>query len=86
VTKHGTCNVIIIIIIIIIIITLLFPSSSPCIVQPAITLGYNSFGGYESGVLFEKLKGSQPVKKLPAFYGTRMFITAFKKASHLYLP
>jgi len=61
---------------------LLFTSSSPCIVQPVITLGYNSFGGYECGVLFEKLNRSQPVNKLPAFYGNQMIITAFKTASH----
>jgi hypothetical protein len=30
-----------------------------------------------SRVLLEKLTGPQPVKKLPAFYGTRRFITAF---------
>ena len=29
-----------------------------------------------STVLLEKLTGSQTVKKFPAFYGTRMFITA----------
>jgi hypothetical protein len=27
----------------------------------------------------------QPVKKFPAFYGTRKFITAFTSARHLYL-
>jgi hypothetical protein len=31
----------------------------------------------------EKLKGSQIVKKFPAFYGNRQFITAFTTASHL---
>jgi len=31
-----------------------------------------------SRVLFEKLSGSQLVKKFPAFYGTRRLITAFK--------
>ena len=30
-----------------------------------------------SGVLLEKLNGSRLVKKFPAFYGTRRFITAF---------
>jgi len=34
-------------------------------------------------VLLEKLTDSQLVKKFPAFYGTRMFITAFKSARHL---
>jgi len=32
----------------------------------------------------EKLTSSQIVKKFPAFYGTRKFITAFTSASHLY--
>ena len=35
-----------------------------------------------SRVLLEKLTGSQIVKKLPAFYGTLRFITAFTKARH----
>ena len=34
-------------------------------------------------VLHGRLSGSQPVKKLPAFYGTRRFITAFTTARHL---
>jgi hypothetical protein len=34
---------------------------------------------------FEKLIGSQLVKKFPAFYGTRRFITAFTNARHLSL-
>ena len=38
-----------------------------------------------STVLHEKLTGSQLVKKFPAFYGTRRFITAFTSARHLYL-
>jgi len=36
-----------------------------------------------SRVLLEKLTGSQLVKKFPAFYGTRKFITAFPSARHL---
>jgi len=36
-----------------------------------------------SRVLLEKLTGSQLVKKFPAFYGTRRFITAFTSARHL---
>jgi hypothetical protein len=32
---------------------------------------------------FEKLTGSQLVKKFPAFYGTRRFITAFTSDRHL---
>ena len=38
-----------------------------------------------SRVLLDKLTGFQPVKKFPAFYGTRKFITAFTSASHLSL-
>ena len=33
-----------------------------------------------SSILLEKLTGSQLVKKFPAFYGTRRFITAFTSA------
>jgi hypothetical protein len=36
-----------------------------------------------STVLLEKPTGSQLVKKFPAFYGTRRFITAFTSARHL---
>jgi len=36
-----------------------------------------------SWVLLEKLTGSQLVKKYTAFYGNRMFITAFTSARHL---
>jgi hypothetical protein len=36
-----------------------------------------------SGVLLEKLASSQLAKKLPTFYGTRRFITAFTSARHL---
>ena len=38
-----------------------------------------------SRFLLEKLTGSQVVKKFPAFYGTRRFITAFTSARHLSL-
>ena len=38
-----------------------------------------------SRVLFEKPTGFQLVKKFPAFYGTRRFITAFTSARHLSL-
>jgi len=34
-------------------------------------------------VLAEKLTGSQLVKKIPAFYGTRRFITTFLLISYL---
>ena len=36
-------------------------------------------------VLLEKLTGLQPVKKFPAFYGTRRFITALTSVRHLSL-
>jgi hypothetical protein len=36
-------------------------------------------------VLSEKLTGHQLVKKFPAFYGTRRFITAFTSSHHLSL-
>ena len=39
-----------------------------------------------SRVLLENLNGLQIVKKLPACYGTRRFITAFASARHLSLP
>ena len=38
-----------------------------------------------SRVLLEKIKVSRLVKKFPAFYGTRRFITAFTSARHLSL-
>jgi len=38
-----------------------------------------------SSVLLEKLIGSQLVKKLPVFYGTRRFTTSFTSARHLSL-
>ena len=38
-----------------------------------------------SRVLLEKLTGLQLIKKFPAFYGTRRFITAFTSALHLSL-
>jgi hypothetical protein len=38
-----------------------------------------------SRVLPEKLKGPELLKKFPAFYGTRRFITAFTRARHLSL-
>ena len=39
-----------------------------------------------SRVLLEKLTSSQPVKKFPAFYGTRRFITAFTRARYCPYP
>jgi len=38
-----------------------------------------------SGVLLEKLTGFQQVKKLPEFYGTQKFNTAFTNSCHLSL-
>ena len=38
-----------------------------------------------SRVLPEKLTDPQLVKKFPAFYGIRRFITAFTRARHLFL-
>ena len=38
-----------------------------------------------SGILLEKLTGSQLVKKFPVFYGTRKSITTFTSARHLSL-
>jgi len=38
-----------------------------------------------SRVLLEKLAGLQLVKKFPAFYGTRRFLTAHTSARHLSL-
>jgi hypothetical protein len=38
-----------------------------------------------STVLLENLTYSQVVKKFPAFYGTRRFITVFASARHLFL-
>ena len=40
---------------------------------------------YLRTALRKKLTGSQLVKKFPAFYGTRGFITAFTSARHLSL-
>ena len=38
-----------------------------------------------SRILLQKLTGLQPVKKFPAFYGTRRFITSATNARHLSL-
>jgi succinate-acetate transporter protein len=38
-----------------------------------------------SRILLENLTGSHTIKKFPAFYGTRMSITAFTSARHLSL-
>jgi len=39
----------------------------------------------KSRVLLQKLTSFQPIKKFPAFYGTRRFITTFTCAHHLSL-
>ena len=39
-----------------------------------------------SRILFQKLTGSQPIKRFPKFYGRRRFITAITSARHLSLP
>jgi len=39
-----------------------------------------------SKVFLKKLDGPQLVKKFPAFYGNRNFVTAFTSARHLSLP
>jgi hypothetical protein len=39
-----------------------------------------------SGVLLEKIRGSQIVKKFSTFYGTQRFIAAFTSACHLTHP
>jgi hypothetical protein len=44
---------------------------------------YSIFHTPWSRVLLEKLTGYKLVKKFPAFYGTRRFITAFTSACHL---
>jgi len=36
-----------------------------------------------STALLEKLAGSQLVTEFPAFYGTQMFLTAFRRVRHL---
>jgi hypothetical protein len=57
--------------------------------RPACKCQHNNTGTYLptpcSRVLRETLTGLQLVKKFPAFYGTRMFITAFTIARHLSL-
>jgi hypothetical protein len=42
-----------------------------------------AFQMFPKTVLLEKLTDLQPVKKFPAFYGTRSFINAFTSAHHL---
>jgi hypothetical protein len=46
---------------------------------------YENYVTQKSRVLLEKLTGPQLVKKFPAFYGTRRFITAFTRARLLFL-
>jgi hypothetical protein len=49
--------------------------------EPSASIFHNPW----SRVLLEKLTGLQLVKKFPAYYGTRRFITAFTSARHLSL-
>jgi hypothetical protein len=46
---------------------------------------YNSLLTPWSRALLEKLTGLELVKKLPAFYGTRRFLTTLTSAHHLSL-
>jgi hypothetical protein len=60
-------------------------SFSPFVrIIPPMTSTYNLLTPW-SRALFEKLTGSQLIKKFPSFYGTRMFITALTSARHLSL-
>jgi hypothetical protein len=38
------------------------------------------FSEYDVGVLLEKLIVTQQIKKMPAFYGARNFITVFRRS------
>jgi hypothetical protein len=58
---------------------------NPAALAPGINLSYLHLLTPWSSVLLEKLIGSHLVKKFPAFYGTRTFITAFTSAYHLSL-
>jgi hypothetical protein len=60
-----------------------FINDSPHIVAPS-TAAFLTLTAW-SRVVLEKLTGSQLVKKFPAFYGTRRFISAFKSARHISL-
>ena len=48
--------------------------------EPSVSRKCQRFFHYLRRVLLEKLTGFQLVKKLPAFYGTQRFITAFTLA------
>jgi hypothetical protein len=69
--------------------TFKYPGTSPWTIQALhlelsrhFTLSYSTLHTPCSKVL-EKLTDSQLVKKFPALYGTRKFITAFTRAHHL---
>jgi len=53
-------------------------ANGPCVAAKMLIYFLTSW----SRVLLDKLIGSQLVKKLPAFYGTLRFITAFASAHH----
>jgi hypothetical protein len=66
-------------------------TNSPCFAEQYISLHYSQKPLIRllltpwSAVLLEKLTGFKLVKKFPAFYGTRKFITAFTSSHHLSL-
>ena len=64
-------------------------NSNWCITALTLTLNLSLLVTYiltpRSRVLLEKLTSSRLVKKFPAFYGTRKFITAFTNDRHLSL-
>ena len=64
-------------------------SSSTCLALPYFSTWYQNDTTYLltpwCRVLLEKLTGLQLIKKFPAFYGTRRFITALTSVRHLSL-
>jgi hypothetical protein len=74
-------------------IVLINDAISSCVVQFLLDMNnmFIQFLKYEGTLtpwsigLLEKLTVSQLVRKFPAFYGTRRFITAFTRACHLSL-
>jgi hypothetical protein len=49
------------------------------------TISFLPYSLTPHSTVLEKLTGLQLVKKFPAFYGTRRFITTFTHARHLFL-
>ena len=62
-----------------------FPILRNLITVSETTLCYDPKERTQWSRVFEKLTGSQPVKKFSAFYGTRRLITLLTNASHLSL-